>query len=249
MGRAGCQKTGQRGTPEPMASQSRAHRILLTRPADQGRRFADDLRGRFGAAVEIAASPLLAPRFLVPVLPAGRFDAVVFTSETAVRAAAALTDLPRRAFAVGDRTARAARTAGFDAISASGDASALLDLLLAQRPGRMLHLHGQETRGDIVEILRKAGVQAEGAVVYLQDPQPLTALAQVWLNGDHPVIAPLFSPRTAALFSATRATAPLWLVALSPAVDLAATLPAVRRVTAARPDAQAMLDAVAALLG
>ncbi|MGQ0564488.1 MAG: uroporphyrinogen-III synthase [Gemmobacter sp.] len=232
-----------------MASQSRATRILLTRPADQGARFAADLTTRFGDRVTIAESPLIAPRLLSPTLPVGPFDAVLFTSETAVSAATALPGLPPLAFAVGDRTAAAARAAGFTAISGRGDASYLVELVIRARPGRVLHLHGQETRGDVVGALRQAGVKAEGAVVYVQDPQPLTAEAQHWLDDDLPVIVPLFSPRTAALFAATRARAPLWLASLSPAVDAAATCPAARRVTAATPDAAAMLRAVGSLLG
>lgn len=230
-----------------MASQSRARRILLTRPADQGARFAHALRDRFGTAVEIAESPLIALHLLTPALPEGPFDAVVFTSATAVTAAT-LPGLPRLAFTVGDRTAQAAQAAGFRTLSASGDAEALIALLLQARPGRVLHLHGQETRGDVVGHLRRAGMQAEGAVVYAQLPQPLTAVAQGWLGGDQPVIVPLFSPRTATLFSSSRAVAPLWLAALSPAVDAAATLSAARRITAARPDADAMLDTIAKLL-
>lgn len=232
-----------------MASQSRVLRILLTRPAERGARFAQALRDRFGALIDIAESPLIAPRLLSPTLPDGPFDAVIFTSETAVAAARGLVGLPRTAFTVGDHTARAARAAGFVAHSAAGDAAALVALLTRARPGPVLHLHGQHTRGDVVAHLRAAGLQAEAVVVYVQEPQPLTAPARDWLDGDQPVIVPLFSPRTAILFSAARATAPLWLVALSAAVDTAASLPAARRVTAARPDAQAMVEAVATLLG
>jgi uroporphyrinogen-III synthase len=231
-----------------MASQSRAHRILLTRPAEQGARFAEQLVHRFGTRVTILQSPLIAPRLPGPVLPQGPFRAVIFTSETAVAAARDLPGLPRVAFTVGDRTALAAHAAGFTARSAEGDADALVALLLRTDPGPVLHLHGTDTRGDVVGRLRAAGLRAEGAVVYAQEPQPLTDAAQGWLDGDQPVIVPLFSPRSAALFCAVRAKAPLWLAALSPAVDDAATLPAARRVIAARPDAPAMLDAVADLL-
>ena len=238
-----------RGNTAPMASQSRANRILLTRPADQGARFADDLRVRFGHRAEITESPLIAPRFLTPILPDGPFDAVIFTSETAIAAASQWLGLPRITFTVGDRTAIAARAAGFTAQSANGDAAALVDLVTDAKPGRVLHLHGQDTRGDVVGHLRRAGLRAEGVVVYTQDPQPLTPLARHWLHDAHPVIVPLFSPRTATLFSTHAATAPLWLASLSPATDHAATCPAARRVTATRPDAAAMLDAIASLLG
>ena len=236
-----------RGNTATMASQS--HRILLTRPADQGARFADALRERFGPRIEITDSPLLAPRFLAPILPDGPFDAVIFTSETAIAAASQWPGLPRLAFTVGDRTATAARRAGFAAHSANGDAAALVGLLTTADPGHLLHLHGQDTRGDVVGHLRRAGLRAEGVVVYTQDPQPLTPLARHWLHDAHPVIVPLFSPRSATLFSTHHATAPLWLASLSPAVDHAATLSAARRVTATRPDAAAMLDAIASLLG
>jgi uroporphyrinogen-III synthase len=232
-----------------MASQSRAHRILLTRPAEQGARFAEQLAHRFGTRIAILNSPLIAPRLLVPVLPEGPFRAVIFTSETAVAAAQSLPGLPRIAFTVGDRTAAVARAAGFNAHSAAGDADALVALLLRTDPGPVLHLHGADTRGDVVGRLHAAGRRVEGAVVYVQEPQPLTVAAQAWLDDDQPVIVPLFSPRSAALFCEARARAPLWLAAFSPAVDDAATLPAARRVIAARPDAPAMLDAVADLLG
>ena len=59
-------------------------------------------------------------------MPTGPFDAVIFTSETAVAAAAGLQGLPRVAFTVGDRTAAAAKAAGFVTHSASGDAEALV---------------------------------------------------------------------------------------------------------------------------
>jgi uroporphyrinogen-III synthase len=231
-----------------MPSQSRAHRILLTRPAGQGARFETEVRARLGAGVEVLSSPLLSPACLAPVLPDGPFDAVVFTSETAVQAAAPLGPLPPLAFAVGDRTAAAARAAGFAVRSAGGDADALVALLAQARPGRVLHLRGQDTRGDVVARLRQAGIPAEEAVVYAQVPQPLSPAALGWLAGDAPVIAPLFSPRTAMLLSQARVRAPLWIAALSPAVQAAATLPAARRITAARPEAGAMVEAMASLI-
>jgi uroporphyrinogen-III synthase len=231
-----------------MASQSQASRILLTRPADQGARFEAELRACLGAGVEVLSSPLLAPAFVVPVLPDGPFDAVIFTSETAVEAASALAGLPARAFAVGDRTAAVARAAGYATRSAGGDAEALVGLVIRDRPGRVLHLRGQETRGDVVARLRQAGVPAAEAVVYDQRPQPLSPAARAWLEGEAPVIAPLFSPRTAALLSQAAIRAPLWIVALSPAVQDAAVMPATRRMTASRPDSGAMVQAVAALI-
>lgn len=61
-----------------------------------------------------------------------------------------------------------------------------------------------------------------------------------------------FSPRSAALLAKALPlgmNAPLYLAALSPAVaEMAAAIPHAALVTAARPDADAMLDAVATLI-
>ena len=104
--------------------------FLLTRPALAADRFARSLRGRFGAEIRIHVSPLLAPKLLAPPLPAGPFRAVVFTSETGVagfRRVSADTGLP--AWCVGDRTAAAAREAGFETRSAAGDLAALVEAI------------------------------------------------------------------------------------------------------------------------
>ncbi|MGA1209372.1 MAG: hypothetical protein ACO3U4_06955, partial [Gemmobacter sp.] len=52
-----------------MAAQSRPA-ILITRPAEGGARFARALRRRLGPGLRIICAPLMAPRWLSPVLPA-----------------------------------------------------------------------------------------------------------------------------------------------------------------------------------
>ena len=99
--------------------------------------------------------------------------------------------------------------------------------------------------------LQAAGLRATGAVIYDQRPCPLTDAARSLLDGQGPVLVPLFSPRTAALFAETAPhRAALWVAALSPAVASAlGNLPVARLATASRPDAAAMLAAIAALIG
>ena len=238
-----------------MSLQSRALPLLLTRPAAQGERFAADLVARFGPRLQIIPAPLMLPEFRSPDWPDLPYACLILTSETGVLAAQRLRDagraLPRRAVCVGDRTAQTARAAGFDATSAHGDAEALLALILASGdPGPFLHLRGAEARGDIAPRLAARGIPAHAAVVYAQNPQPLTAQAQSVLNGSDPVLLPLFSPRSARLVVETvRITAPLWIAALSHNVAQAAAplLPA-RLVTADHPDADGMIAAIAALL-
>ncbi len=234
-----------------MAAQSRSPRFLLTRPAAQGARFGQTLRNRFPGA-EVVESPLLAPCFFAPSLPQGPFAAAIFTSETGVEAARRLgPPLADRAFCVGTRTTTAAGAAGYCAQSAEGDADDLLETILAAAPtGRLIHLHGQETRGNLVEKLNSAGLETLSLTLYAQKPQPFSQPAKTFLAAGGALFVPLFSPRTAVLFStgAKEAKASLHVAALSPAVANALQLQAAALETAARPDADAMLDVLDALV-
>ena len=228
--------------------------VLLTRPAAASARFADALRRAFGPATTVFISPLMEPEFLRPLIPPEQFDALILTSETGAGAARRLSaegaSLPTRAFCVGDRTANAAVAAGFAAQSARGDAQGLVRLIdTTDRHSRFLHLHGQETTGDIVQQLGNLGIFACGAVVYRQRPLTLTPEAEKLLAGRNPVIVPLFSPRSADLLGhAGPVAAPLLIAALSAAVaDRAATLHPQRMIIVQRPDADAMLRAIESL--
>lgn len=212
-----------------MVPQSHALPVLVTRPEPQASRFGQALRDRYADRVLPILTPLMAPVFLCPPLPEGRFGSVVFTSETGVQAAVRLADglLPRRAYCVGDRTAQVAQELGFQAISATGDADCLFSLM-RERPdhGPFLHLRGREARGDLTDRLTAAGIPAQAVVVYAQEERPLTPEAANLLSGVGPVIVPLFSPRSAGMFrralgalpQAEEALSRLRLVALSPAV-------------------------------
>lgn len=228
--------------------------VLITRPQAEGETFAASLATRFGARVRPVVAPLLAPRFLSPSIPAETYAAVVFTSAQAVATSRKLgLDLPHRAWCVGHRTAAAASASGFEAVSAGGDADALIDAILADPPnGRILYLRGVDTRGNIWERLRNSGVDTDVAIVYAQDAQPLNAEAVSLVSQPDDLIVPLFSPRTATLFRAALPAhfrARLHLAAMSAAVaQPLSDLPHANLVVAASPDAPAMLDAVESLL-
>lgn len=238
-----------------MAPQSRALPVLVTRPEPQATRFAARISEAFGARVRPVLTPVLAPVFLAPVLPAGPFGAVILTSETAVAAAQRLkaqgASLPTTAFCVGDRTAQCAASAGFSATSAGADAQALARLVVARREeGPFLHLRGRDTRGGLMAALRAAGVTARDCIVYAQDPVPLSEKARQTLVAPGPVLVPLFSPRTATLFFAALESAPfmaeLTVVAMSPAVARACPPGMCRHIlTAEQPDAEGMMAVLA----
>ncbi|MFN4172527.1 MAG: uroporphyrinogen-III synthase [Pseudorhodobacter sp.] len=232
-----------------MIPQSRRPAFLLTRPEAQGLRVARHLRAELGESLRIVTSPLLFPRLLHPDRPDGDFTAVIFTSQTGVAAASGMPGLPRQAFCVGHRTAEMARAAGFSAQSAGGAAEELIALVRQTGvTGRLLHLRGEISRGDVAQSLTAAGHPTLDLVVYAQVEQPLSSEARALLTGADPVIAPLFSPRTARIFARqwqeTGGHAPLFLPVLSDAVAsaLPATLPA-RIFVATQPCADALMKA------
>lgn len=227
--------------------------VLLTRPAAQSDRFAQQLAARFGG-VRVVISPLMAPAFLEAALPPGPFAALILTSETGAEALRRIAphcpDLPRAAFCIGTR---AAAVAGVQPLATAPDAEALFTAICGFGPiGPILHLRGREARGDLAARLTAAGLSTAEAVVYAQEVQPLTAEARALLAQAAPLIVPLFSPRSAAVLAEAVAevpsVAPLWVAALSPAVAGALTgLHPARLEIAQQPHADAMLAAIARL--
>lgn len=228
--------------------------VLVTRPQAEAEAFAAALTARFGSRVRPVVAPLIAPRIIRPDIPGHGYCAVVFTSAQAVEAARQLgLDLPTLAWCVGERTARAASAAGFDARSADGDAEALLKLLAASPPeGSILYLRGVDTAYNLLKNLRSLGIIADEAIVYRQEPLALMREALALLQQPVDVLVPLFSPRTARLFCAALPVpihASLHLAAISANVAGAlGDLPRASLAVAHHPDAPAMLDAVETLL-
>ncbi len=226
--------------------------LLLTRPQPQSLRFATELRHRFGTEWRMVISPLMQMRFLAPAMDPSAYAGVIFSSETGVAAVAALmAQTSARCYCVGQRTATAARAQGWNVMLTGPDAVGLAAAIIAAgTQGPLLHFHGQHVAGNLTQGLISAGIETVSAVIYDQQAQPPTPEMLALLAGFAPVLVPLFSPRAAQLFrqAASGVQAPLWVAALSPAVAEALSLPVARLVVAARPDGDAMLDAVAALL-
>lgn len=216
--------------------------LLLTRPEAAARRFALQL----GLSVETLLAPLFRIDQLdVAAIPAD-LHAIILTSENGAIAAARIRNLPHRAYCVGDHTAEVAREEGFDPISAKGDAEALIALILSQtNPGSLLHIRGEHARGNIVERLNAAGIAALELVTYRQQDLPLSAPAMAVLQGQRPVILPLFSPRTVTMLAQLGPfAAPLHAICISAAVaEQANALSPLTMTITANPDAGAMANA------
>lgn len=222
--------------------------ILLTRPRAASERLREKLRSR---GVKICVSPLIEPEFATRAPDLRGSRGVIFTARTAVDAFARLCpdDAPR-AYAVGDATAEAARAAGMRVVSAGGDADALVRRILADgEKGPLMHLRGEHSRGAVAGRLTEAGCPTREAVLYRQVEQPFTPGARALIDGGAPVIVPLFSPRTAGIFSRRcRGRAPLLVAAMSPAVAEAVRVECRRVVVAKEPTQAAMLAAIDGLL-
>ena len=160
--------------------------IVVTRPQPDGERTAAALRAH-------GHDVLLAPLMRVEPVPAklgGGWGGVIVTS---ANAPAAIADNPARAallklpvFAVGRRSAEAARLAGFsDVVSAGGDVRDLVRLVVERRADAkapLVYLAGADRAADLIGELTMHGIAAELAVVYraLAAPFPdaLTAALQ-----------------------------------------------------------------------
>lgn len=222
--------------------------LLLTRPRAGSERFAAQFRARMGADWPVVIAPLLETTPTGADLPAA--NALIFTSEQAVKPLADSALAGRPAFCVGSRTAAVVRQAGFPVLAVAPDAEHLFEVILsAPDPGPILHARGSESAFPLAERLCAAGRQVAEAIVYAQLPQPPAPEMLALFAQPGPVLVPIFSPNSGRLLAeaAQGARAELRLVAISEkAARACSALPATKLQIAARPDAEALLDALVA---
>lgn len=192
--------------------------LLMTRPRAASERFVAQLPARTRSRVSVIHSPLLEIRTIAERVDTAGMQGLIFSSANAVNVAAMLNvsrNLP--AFCVGPATTDTANAAGWQARMVGWTAEELVAALLQLRPDSpLLHLRGEHTRGNIAERLTELGVTTREQVVYQQRLLPLTQEAGEAALGNAPVIAPIFSPRTARQFADVwTGSAPLWLASIS----------------------------------
>src|SRR5215468_1149853 len=145
-------------------------RVVVTRPQSDSERTAATLHAR---GHDVLVAPLMRVEPLTADL-AGGWGAVIITSANAVAAIVGnpardtLVQLPL--FAVGHRSAEAARQAGFTNVtSAGGDVRDLVRTLIAQHADAnapLLYLAGEDRAADLLGELSARGIAAEIRVVY-----------------------------------------------------------------------------------
>lgn len=172
--------------------------IILTRPEKEARDFSGRILSKL-PGIKIIISPLITIEFTKPKVDLTAFDGIIFTSSKGVEAIKKLS-IPQNmpCFAVGPKTAQQAAQLGFLASQGPGNADGLITLILSRpRVGRLLHIRGEHTRGNISTRLTNAGQICEHIVAYKQETLSLTTEALDAFKGGKPLILPLFSPRTA----------------------------------------------------
>ncbi len=180
-------------------------RLLVTRPEPQGEQTASVLRAQ---GHDVVNAPLMRIETLDVDFGAGPWTAITVTSANAIRAIiphrrrAEILALPM--FVVGQRTAQAAREAGFaNGTSADGDADGLAALIAKNLPPEsvLLYLAGEDRKNDLAEMLRPAGISVHTIVVYraaVEAALPEIALERLTAGTIDGVLH--FSRRSAAAF-------------------------------------------------
>ncbi len=175
-------------------------RLLITRPAADAVPLAERLAA---LGHEVLIDSALAIRFVAGNLPdLSAIRGLLFTSTNGVRAFAAASnrrDLP--VFAVGDRTAQAARDAGFASVASAGGDVVALTALVADHwsceRGLLLHGAGSARAGDLAGALQEKMIPVRVETLYEAVPattlqaHTIAAITAGRLDG-----ILLFSPRT-----------------------------------------------------
>lgn len=188
-------------------------RVLVTRPKEDAERFAREL----AIAGHVALfSPVMEIEALAAQLPTGSFDIVIATSAHAFTSGAALNiygleDVP--VWAVGERTAKAARAAGFRTIArvCANSAELAANLLsYTNEASGLLYLAGVDRKTALEERLLRSKRRItvvetyRGRAALSLDPTAVEAMRRGELDA-----AVHFSRRSAAIFAGLVAAADL----------------------------------------
>ena len=219
--------------------------LLLTRPEPQSKAFLALCEKRVGHQISAVISPVIDIEPLGEPPDLDGFETVILTSGNGVRRLAAdLAD--RTVVTVGEQTAALAREFGAEARALGQDVDDFLNRAGTIR-GPALFCRGVHSRGDLAPRLAALGLEVTEAVVYDQKSRPLSPDARTLLSARTPLIAPVFSPRSAALLSRYPINAPFLVLAISDAVKTAWKSGGDIRVAEA-PTQAAMCDLVARAL-
>lgn len=193
--------------------------VLISRPLA----LSNEFKHLLGENVRCILSPIFEIEMLDVDIDLKSYTDLVLTSQNAVRVANMLMNLEGlTGYAVGARTASLARTFGMHVTHSDRGSDDLVEHIKNAKPtGRLLHIRGSHSIGDISDRLNDLGIKTDQVIAYLQSSQELSVQAKTALTGENPVLVPLFSPRTSALlgleFAKSRVSARFELIGISKA--------------------------------
>ena len=192
--------------------------LLITRPQDAAERFLAQVKAQLPEVSAIVSPAMKFDSVDVPNPP--KAATLILTSAQAVQEAARL-GYGCAAVCVGQRTTEMAQAAGMVARFGGQDVQSLIANTRQDRPkGPIVYIRGEHVASDIVTEL-KPDLKIDEVIAYRQIAAPLSEAAHRVLEGNLPVVLPLFSPRSAWLVQ-VRVTAPLHVIAMSQRVAEAA---------------------------
>ena len=171
--------------------------VLISRPLEQSIEFKDRLSGN----VRCVISPILEIQDTGQKIDPTPYSSLVFTSRNGVRAASRLTNLEGlKAFTIGKKTADLALNFGMKVTASNGGSEALVSLIRSRHvDGKLLHLRGEHTTGNVAQQLCESGILTDELTTYRQGQLSLSKTAISLIRGEKSVLVPLFSPRSSAL--------------------------------------------------
>ncbi len=197
-----------------------ATNLILTRPEVGNQRFIAQMDPTILRRLNVVQSPLIRIVAREVELPSGDYRAI-FTSQHGV--AYGPPGAGRRAYCVGQNTAKSAQLSGWDAVALGQNLHEMTRALGALPPDHFVHFRGVHTVASTAAMLSDTDHKIDDVIVYDQLFVPLSEHALRILELAGPTIVPLFSPRTARYFAQQAGGARnVTLVALSDAVASAA---------------------------
>ncbi|MFS8147248.1 uroporphyrinogen-III synthase [Rhizobium sp. BR 249] len=232
-------------------------RVLVTRPAHSAARTAQRLRDMGHEPVLLPLRQPLHDSAVAAQALAATSGAIAVTSAEAIRVVSALGEalrphLARPLFAVGETTAKEAKSLGFQSVSSSsGNGRDLAELVAAQGADGLLYLAGIPRAETFEAGLREHGIRFSVTECYLMQPvAPHPAEIEAIFSGPGPGAILFYSRQTADDFfhvvelrSALSERGEIRLLCLSEAVAQAVPEPLKKSVAIApMPDEKSLLS-------
>lgn len=224
--------------------------VLISRPKNDAEALKRALE-----ACNLGADIIVAPVIRIVPVPfvtyEGQFDAFILTSKHGVHAAVKSAACGV-ALCVGDATAKAARLAGLEAISAGGTSRDLMSLAQAAGFSKLLYLRGEHVHGNLEDDLNLVGLETKSKVVYRQEacdfsPQIIKDITKV-----RKICIPIYSARSAQILSRNLCDfeGEIIIIAISKMAAMGWSGPKPHKLVLADvPNSKAMMKAIASQLG